>query len=202
MQTEIRVWDVFVRIFHWSLVATFAVAYVTGDEESRLHEWSGYAILALLGARIVWGFIGTRHARFRDFVFPPRVILSYALALASLRARRYLGHNPLGGVMVVTLLACLSLTGITGYLLLPGEAAGGVQGAATWVTPVAPAHANGRDKREHDENGILKELHEALAELCLFLVMLHIAGVLASSLLHRENLVRAMITGRKRAGPD
>lgn len=199
---EIRVWDPFVRIFHWSLVVLFAIAYLTGDEESRLHIWSGYAILALLAARIVWGFVGTRHARFRDFVFPPRVILGYALAMVTMRARRYLGHNPLGGAMVVTLLVCLSLTGITGYLLLPGEASSPDQIAAATLAPIAMARANGRDEHNRDDDGLLKELHEALADLTVILVLLHIAGVLASSLVHRENLVRSMITGRKRAGPD
>ena len=199
---EIKVWDLLVRFFHWSLVVSFAIAYVTGDEESRLHVWSGYAILALLSLRIVWGFVGTRHARFSDFVFPPRVILGYALNMVAFRARRYLGHNPLGGAMVVTLLACLPLTCITGYLLLPGDSANTNRAAAAMFAPIGAAFANGRDKRDHDEDGLLKELHEALAELGLFLVVLHIAGVLASSLVHRENLVRAMVTGRKRAGPD
>lgn len=203
MPGEIKVWDWFVRAFHWSLVASFAVAYVTGDEESRLHVWSGYAILALLAARVVWGFIGTRHARFSDFVFPPRVIARYAMAMLTFRARRYLGHNPLGGAMVITLLVCLSLTGATGYLLLPADAPNANRSAATGIAPISTAHANGRENRKHDnDDGLLKELHEALAELSLILVFLHVAGVLASSLVHRENLVRAMITGRKRAGPD
>lgn len=199
MESDVKVWDLFVRLFHWSLVAGFAIAYVTGDEESRLHVWSGYAILALLAMRIVWGLFGTRYARFSDFVYPPRVILGYALAMVTFRARRYLGHNPLGGAMVVTLLVCLSLTGITGYLLLPGDAANPDQRAAATLAPINTAHANGRDKRDRDEDSLLKELHEALAELSLILVLLHIGGVLASSLVHRENLVRAMVTGRKRA---
>lgn len=203
MSGEIKVWDWFVRGFHWSMVASFAVAYVTGDEESRLHVWSGYAILALLAARVVWGFAGTRHARFSDFVFPPRVIIRYAMAMLTFRAPRYLGHNPLGGAMVVTLLVCLSLTGITGYLLLPADATIADRSAVMRIAPIATALANGGDER-HRERGdsVLEEVHEALAELSLMLVFLHVAGVLASSLVHRENLVRAMITGRKRAGPD
>lgn len=203
MTSEIKVWDPFVRWFHWSLVAAFAVAYVTGDEESRLHVWSGYAVLALVGARIVWGFVGTRHARFRDFVFPPRAILRYALSLLIFRAPRYLGHNPLGGAMVVTLLAMLTLTGLSGYLLLPadgGERASLPVGQFAQLSPIAPAFANGKHGSRAEK--WLKEIHEALAEFTLVLVALHIAGVLVSSFVHRENLVRAMITGRKRAPPD
>jgi cytochrome b len=203
MQSEIKVWDPFVRLFHWSLVATFAVAYVTGDDESRLHVWSGYAILALVAARIVWGVVGTRHARFRDFVYPPRIILGYARSLLLLSARRYLGHNPLGGAMVVALLIMLALTGWSGYLLLPAdgsERAALPAGQMMQLAPIAPAFANGKHRTRADK--WLMETHEALAEFTLFLVALHIAGVLVSSLVHRENLVRAMITGRKRAPPD
>jgi len=195
---QVKVWDLFVRVFHWSLVLAFAIAYVTGDEDSRLHVWSGYAVLGLVTARVLWGFVGSRHARFRDFVFGPRVILGYALSFMTLRSRRYIGHNPLAGAMVFALLTCLSVTSITGYLLLPDSN----PNAAATLAPIGTAYANGRDKGDRHGNGLLKELHEALAELTLFLVSVHIAGVLASSLVHRENLVRAMITGRKRAGPD
>lgn len=171
---QVRVWDPLVRIGHWLLVATFTLAYLTGDEASRWHEWLGYAVLAILAVRILWGFVGTRHARFRDFLFPPSVIVSYGYDVIRGRARRYVGHNPLGGIMIVVLLASLVLASITGWLL-PDEAL---------------------RAREHE--AILEEVHEFFANLSLLLVFLHIAGVALSSYVHRENLVRAMITGRKR----
>ncbi len=93
----VKIWDPLIRIFHWSLVVTFTIAYLSADEESVLHTWSGYAVLGLALFRILWGFIGSQHARFSDFVYPPSVIVSYARDTLLGRAKRYLGHNPLGG---------------------------------------------------------------------------------------------------------
>lgn len=168
--TMVRVWDPFVRLFHWSLVLLFAAAYLTGDELDRAHELLGYAIIALLVARIVWGFVGSEHARFRDFVFAPTTVLAYARDTIAGKARRYIGHNPLGGVMVLLLIAGLLTTAGTGWLLTGG-------GGSEW----------------------LEEVHEAAANGMLLLIALHVAGVLFSSVVHGENLVRGMVTGRKRA---
>ncbi|HEY0635560.1 MAG TPA: cytochrome b/b6 domain-containing protein [Gammaproteobacteria bacterium] len=189
---QIKVWDPLVRLFHWSLVLCFFIAYVSGDEWESLHVVAGYAIAGLVAFRVVWGLIGTRHARFSDFVFTPATVLAYLKALAALRAKRYLGHNPAGGWMVVALLASLALTSLTGM------AAYGTFSIASTLLPTAVAD-DGHDYDEDEDEGseLFEETHEFFAHLTLLLVTLHVAGVLISSLLHRENLVRAMITGRK-----
>lgn len=170
---RVRVWDPFVRLFHWSLVAFFAGAWLTGEEIGWLHELLGYGVLALVGLRLLWGFVGSPHARFRDFAFGPTTTLAYARDALRMRARRYLGHNPLGAAMVFALLAGLLVTGGSGWLLTT-------------------------DLFGH-EPGWLEEVHEIAANLMLALVALHIAGVIFSSIAHGENLVRAMVTGTKRA---
>lgn len=178
---EVKVWDPFVRAFHWTLVTAFAVAFVTEDHWLDLHVLAGYTVVALVGLRLVWGLVGTRHARFGDFVHGPRVVLAYLRDVLRGRARRYLGHNPAGGAMIVALLAGLALTAATGLLVYgASEAAGPFAGVvgSRWAEP-------------------LEAVHEALANLTLVLAGAHVAGVLASSLLHRENLVRAMVTGTK-----
>jgi len=168
----VKVWDPFVRVFHWSLVVLFATAYVTGDEIVRVHIAAGYAIAGLLTLRIVWGFVGPRRARFADFVRSPREALGYLRDVLLLRARRYVGHNPAGGLMVVALMLMLVGTCATGYLMTTD---------AYWGSKV------------------LEEVHGALANTTVALVVLHVLGVLAASFEHRENLVKAMVTGRKRA---
>ena len=167
----VRVWDPFVRIFHWSVVMLFAVAWAS-EHRQAIHQPAGYLVLALVGLRIIWGFIGPRHARFADFVRSPGGVLAYALALLAGRAPRILGHNPLGGVMVLLLMAMLIATGTSGWLMTTDAFR-----AIEWI----------------------EDLHEALASLTLALVGVHVLSVLAMSLLHGEHLVRAMITGRKRA---
>jgi cytochrome b len=166
----IKVWDPFVRVFHWSLAALFLAAYATGEDATRAHIAAGYAIAGLIALRIVWGFVGPGHARFSSFVRSPRAVLDYLRDVALLRASRYLGHNPAGGAMIVGLLAMLSATGITGYMMTTDAFWG-----AKWV----------------------EEVHEAFANLTVGLIVLHLLGVLFSSLLHGENLVKSMITGRK-----
>jgi cytochrome b len=110
----VRVWDPFVRVFHWSLVALFAVAFATGDEWMKAHVLAGYGIAVLVALRIIWGLVGSRHARFSDFVRGPSATLEYLEDTLKLNARRYLGHNPAGGAMVVTLLAALAIIVSTG----------------------------------------------------------------------------------------
>lgn len=168
----VRVWDPFVRIFHWSLVTLFAIAFMTGNGIEWLHFTAGYAIAALIGLRVMWGFVGARHARFSDFVRPPGEVISYVRSVLRTRAPRYLGHNPAGGAMVIALLGMLTGISVTGFLMTTDAFWG-----AQWV----------------------EDLHEALVYATLGLVGLHIAGVVSTSIAHRENLVKAMITGRKRA---
>ncbi|MBI3779217.1 MAG: cytochrome b/b6 domain-containing protein [Gammaproteobacteria bacterium] len=203
---QIRVWDPLVRLFHWSLVAAFAIAWLTGDEESRLHEFAGYTVIGLVLFRVLWGFVGTKHARFRDFACRPSTVLAYARDLLAGKARRYLGHNPLGGVMIIALLLSLLVTGVTGMALLGAkEGRGPLAGVATntvTLTPAVISKAVADDDGEGEHEGAESawgEVHEFFANLTLLLVVLHVAGVIMGSLAHRENLVRAMFTGRKRA---
>ena len=167
----IRVWDPFVRIFHWSLVTSVAIAWLS-EEGEGLHQWAGYAAMGLIAARLVWGFIGTRHARFADFVHSPVVGLRHVIDEARGSARRYIGHNPAGGLMILVLIGLIAATGVTGWLSTTDRFFG---------------------------DDLVSGLHEILANGLLACIGLHLAGVLIASLRHGENLVRAMITGRKRA---
>ncbi|MCB2100563.1 MAG: cytochrome b/b6 domain-containing protein [Rhodobacterales bacterium] len=178
----VKVWDPLVRLFHWSLAAGFLVAYGTQEIFYDLHLWSGYLVLGLIGFRLVWGLVGPRHARFADFVRGPRTVVDYVARLRSGGAPRYLGHNPAGGAMIVALLACLALVGLSGVALDAAENRAG---------PLA-----GWDLFRWGH--IIEEVHEVLSNLAVVLILGHLAGVLLSSLIHRENLVRAMVTGRKR----
>lgn len=210
---QVKVWDPLVRIFHWSLVVAFTVAYLSGEESEDaldLHVWAGYAVLGLILVRIVWGVVGTRHARFTDLVYRPSTVLGYLRDLITHRARRYLGHNPLGGAMTVALLLSLLAATVSGLALYAveenaGPLAGLVTGAGQPVAQTADRHdhATGHDNEEggEDDEGeeLLEEVHELFSNFTLFLVFLHIGGVVVSSLVHKENLPRAMITGRKRA---
>ena len=168
----VRVWDPLVRIFHWSLVTAFAVSWLTGDDMRQVHMLSGYVIAGLLGFRLLWGLVGPMRARFTDFVHHPVTVFAYLRDVIGFRARRYVGHNPAGGAMVVALLSVLIVSVVTG-LMMTSDTFWGVE----WV----------------------EEVHGIAANVALLLVGLHLAGVFAASLQHRENLVLAMITGRKRA---
>lgn len=190
---EIKVWDPLVRIFHWSLVATFFIAWLSGDEWESVHVAAGYIIAGLVAFRLVWGFIGTPHARFTDFVYSPATVITYLKDLAAQRAKRYLGHNPAGGWMVIALLVSLALTTLTGMM-----AHGTITVAFSLISPALAHGRKGHDEDEDDEGEeLFEETHEFFAHLTLLLVAVHVAGVLVSSLMHRENLVRAMVTGRK-----
>lgn len=167
----VPVWDRFVRVFHWSLVGLIAAAWLTEDAK-RVHIWIGYTVLALVAARLVWGVVGSRHARFADFVAGPARVLGYLRDLVRGQERRYLGHNPAGGAMIVALLATILVTCVSGWLM-------------------------GTDRFWGSE--LMEGIHETAAILILVLVAAHVAGVVWESLHHGENLVRAMITGRKRA---
>lgn len=168
---EVRVWDRFVRVFHWSLLVLFAVAYYTRDKWETIHIGAGYAILNLVVLRIIWGFAGSEHARFRAFLYSPAAIARFLVATARFRARRYLGHNPAGGAMVVALIvAMLAICGSGIAMTL--DRFWGIE----WI----------------------EEVHEAAVYATLGLLVLHVAGVVLASVEHRENLVRSMLTGWKR----
>ena len=184
-QGEVNVWDPFVRIFHWLLVLSFTVVWISGEELITLHAWAGYAVTGLVLLRLVWGFIGARHARFRDFVYRPTEVGAYLRDTLRLRARRYLGHNPAGGAMILLMLATLLMTSATGIA---------VYGIETGAGPLAMLSGS-----SGAGEAVLEELHEFLANFMLLLVLVHIAGVLVESLIHRESLVKAMFNGRKHA---
>ncbi len=195
-ESRTRVWDPFVRVFHWSLVGLFAIAYLSGDEESFLHVYAGYVVIGLIALRVVWGFVGPRHARFADFVRSPATVRAYARDYLRGRARRYLGHNPLGGAMVIALLASVLLTALTGFGMRQMENEGYLAGLSL---PTLVAEARADDDREGGPaREALEETHEFFANFTLLLIALHVAGVLAGSLLHRENLIRSMVNGDKR----
>lgn len=204
--TLIRVWDPFIRIFHWTLVAAFAIAYLTEGEPFWLHITAGFVVAGLVAARIVWGFVGPQHARFSDFVYGPSAIFGYLRNLFSGSAKRYLGHSPAGGAMVVALLLALAgTTGTGAYMYFTGSSE--KQQGETALTDgsedeeVAENDAAGAasaEGREREENP-LEEVHEFFANLTLLLVILHLGGVAAASFAHRENLPRSMVTGVKRA---
>ena len=167
----VRVWDPFVRVFHWSQAALIAVAWLTEDGPKTLHQTAGYIIAGMLALRVVWGFVGPRHARFSDFVRGPSTVLGYMRAMVAGREPRYLGHNPAGGAMVVALLLTVAGTAVTGWLQTTD---------AFWGSSV------------------MEEIHETLASLILVLVAAHLAGVALASMRHDENLARSMVDGRKR----
>ncbi len=208
---EQPVWDVLVRVFHWSLVFAYVVSWLSSESDSPVHTYSGYFIGALLITRVFWGFAGGTHARFSNFFYGPRETFAYLRSMLSGKPTHYTGHNPLGALMVFALLLTLSATVITGLQLngdLPGA---GIAGSET-ASATGATHADGdeddddehhaaspaQQSRAHDQHEQWEEVHEFFAQLSLMLVGLHIAGVLIASIQHRENLARAMLTGKKR----
>lgn len=210
-QAQVAVWDPLVRIGHWILVAGFVLAYLTEGEPISVHSWAGYTIGAVVLVRILWGVVGPRQARFGNYLHGPRQVLHYLRDLVRFRARRYLGHSPAGGAMTVALLLMLAATTTTGMLAL-GETKNA--GPLAFLYPGPAAHAAVDESLfpaldeppvQAGETGALRrgnapsvELHEILVNLTLLLVVLHVGIVMLASFAHRENLARAMVTGRKR----
>jgi cytochrome b len=167
----VKVWDPLVRIGHWSMVAGVALAWFT-HHAGKWHEWIGYFVLAVVCVRVVWGLIGTRYARFTQFVRAPTDTLDYGRQILSHSEPRHIGHNPLGGWMIVALIVSVLAVCATGWLCTTDQFWG-----SEWM----------------------EELHEGVTNFLLTLVALHIGGVIFSSVRHGENLVIAMLDGRKRA---
>ena len=208
---SIKVWDIAIRVFHWTLLGCYAIAFISSENIMKVHVIFGYIVLFLVLFRILYGFVGTKYARFSNFLYPPAQIVDYLKGLLIGRPKHYIGHNPAGGFMIVILL--LSLLSLT----LTGLKAYGVKGhgplAKHEISFMTNAFADSDDKENHDEHDSRKrhskknnrtekdefweEVHETTAYFTLFLVSIHIMGVLVSSLVHRENLIKAMITGRK-----
>ncbi|ABQ29030.1 cytochrome B561 (plasmid) [Acidiphilium cryptum JF-5] len=211
VKPTIRVWDPFIRFGHWAIVLAFAISYVTaedeGDNVSALHVWGGYVIGAILAIRIIWGFAGPRYARFADFIYNPITVVRYLVCLIRGNAKRYIGHSPAGGVMVIALMLSLLGTIGTGLVVYGAEGKGPL--AQSPIVLIQRAYANGDTEYARPgqrgtvvgENGneeLFENLHNFLANLTLTLIGLHVLGVGAASVVHRENLVQSMLTGRKR----
>ncbi|WP_018988862.1 cytochrome b/b6 domain-containing protein [Aromatoleum toluclasticum] len=171
----VRVWDVPTRVFHWSLALCFAGAWLTSDSERLrdLHVMLGYTFAGLIVFRVLWGLVGTRYARFASFLFSPRELSSYLKSLIARKPEHHPGHNPAGAIAIFAMLGLGALIVLSGFAVY--QDIGG-----EW----------------------LEELHEVVASTMLAVVFVHIAGVVVSSLMHRENLVRAMVTGSKLGAPS
>lgn len=183
--TLIKVWDLPLRIFHWLLVAGFAVAYLTEDDMLDIHVWAGYLVLALLVFRLVWGFAGNHYARFGNFICSPKTSFNYLKDVVALKSKRYLGHNPAGAAMIVLLLLSILATALTGLAVYGADQAAG------------PLASIGPENEEFWE-----EIHELFANLSVVLVVAHIAGVVVESIIHKESLAKAMLTGMKKADTE
>ncbi|MBL1140980.1 MAG: DUF4405 domain-containing protein [Proteobacteria bacterium] len=211
MSNEIRVWDPLVRIFHWSLVLAFTVAYLSGEEESSVHIYAGYVVLGLISFRLAWGFIGSHHARFKNFIYSPKRLTQYLKSLMAKKPEHYLGHNPAGGYMIVAMLTCLVVVTISGLKVYAIEEGKGLLAANTpTLTIINSSYADSNeyedDEDDEYESGykgdkegeeFWEEIHEISSNLMLLLIFLHVAGVVVSSRLHGENLVKAMFNGKK-----
>lgn len=181
---RVKIWDLPTRVFHWSLAALVVLALVIGDDDEgiafTLHAYAGYAILFLLAFRIPWGVVGSPRSRFSDFVKSWREVLGHAKSLVlNFEAPRSIGHNPLGGWMIVALLVIVFLAAATGLFAGDDEARGPYAGLL-----------GGAGKA-------LGEVHETLADLLIPLILLHAAGALVHWLLSGDNVIRAMIDGEK-----
>ncbi len=187
--TQVRVWDVPVRLFHWSLVAGFAAAYVSAEmHQLALHVWLGYALLALVVFRLVWGFIGSPYARFKSFLFTPQETLAYVRSLRGGHPAHYYGHNPAGALMVFALLGVLLAIFVSGLITL---AVIDFEGPLLFLA----------NSVSDDTAYFFRHAHDFFVNVALLLIPLHLLGVASGSIQHRENLVRAMITGMKRKVP-
>jgi cytochrome b len=172
---KILVWDWPVRLGHWLMAGGFALAWLTGDSETfrLVHVVAGATVVGVATFRLMWGFIGSRHARFADFVRGPVAVKDYAFSLLRLEPAHHAGHNPAGGWAIVLLLGLGILTGLAGWGIY------------------------------NDLGGHwLEEVHEALAATMLTVVIIHVAGVISGSLVHGDNLIRAMLDGHKKGNPD
>ena len=167
----IPVWDPFVRVFHWSLVLCIGIAWLRSDDAQTLHTVVGYMAGSLVLFRVIWGLVGSKYARFSQFVRSPRIVIRYLKSIVSHREVRYLGHNPAGGAMIITLILAVSVTCISGWMLTT-DAFWGV----LWV----------------------QKVHGFAAKSILLMVLFHVIGVLVASIRHRENLALAMLSGHKR----
>jgi cytochrome b len=175
MTQKILVWDLPTRTFHWLQALSFLGAYLTSDSEKYrdIHVTLGYILFGLIAFRLVWGFVGTRYAKFSSFLFKPSQIVKYLLSLVKGNSEHFVGHNPIGSVAIWLLLSLGLTLGVSGVLLMQDDAA-----------------------------DVVEKIHDFATDAMLVVVFIHLAGVFMSSILHKENLVRAMITGFKPGAPE
>ena len=167
----VKVWDPLVRIFHWSLVVLFGIAWVTPEVFDNAHEWVGYGVAALVGVRLLWGLVGTRYARFTNFVKSPGSIIGYLRTMVTGSGKGSLGHNPAACAMIVALLVTLLITVLTG-----------------WMQTLPQYH----------HVAWVKGSHDAITSVLMILIVAHILGVFIASRHHDENLAKSMVNGKKR----
>jgi cytochrome b len=169
--TRVLIWDAPVRVFHWLMVLCFAGAYITAESEPwrLVHTTLGYTMVGLVAFRLMWGVTGTRYARFAEFVRRPKVIVQYLSTMVRGQPVHHTGHNPVGAVSILGLLGLTLAIGASGWAAYN-------QITGEWVA----------------------EVHEVVANGMLLLAGMHVAGVAVASFMHKENLARAMVTGRKR----
>lgn len=182
---RVRVWDLPTRLFHWLLVILIVVNFYTGWtgglREMELHMLSGYGILTLVLFRVGWGFVGTRYARFSDFVRGPRAVLVYFRSMAQPSSRPHLGHNPAGGWSVLLMLFALAVQASTGLF------------ASDDIFTEGPL----ADKVSSATSGTLTAIHEITSNIVIALVAIHLVAVFGYLLFKRDNLISPMVTGRK-----
>ncbi len=212
---QTMVWDLFVRIFHWLFVALFFLAYVTGDAKGSFHRYIGYMLLFIVTVRIYWGFFGTKHALFKNFVCSPLKAINYLKELTTGKPTHYTGHNPAAAWMILLLLTTSLVICLSGSLAckikggpfsFDADQVFSFAGTAFADNDERKAHGKkhqgraqreGEGKEEGRGDSFWGEFHEAAANIMLSLVFLHVIGVFISSRMHNENLVKSMITGNK-----
>jgi cytochrome b len=188
---QIRVWDLPVRLFHWSLVLGFVLAYISAEVGILdAHVLIGYFLIALLVFRVLWGFIGTQYSRFRSFLFSPGETLAYVRSIRAGHPAHYYGHNPAGALMVFGLLALLAAIFVSGLVTL---ATVDYEGPLLFLA----------NQVSDDTSYFFRYAHDFFVDVALLLIPLHLLGVISGSIQHKENLARAMVTGMKKvATPD
>ena len=216
---QIKVWDIFVRFFHWSLVMLLIIAYASGDDAKKIHIYTGYLVSFIIAARIFWGFFGTKYALFKNFICSPVKALIYTKELFTGNPKHYTGHNPAAAWMVILFILTCLVVCISGHKEYVAKGIQSSLGLSNEYSFVKKAYADDDEEKEHKEShkrhgnteraknkdevkdGIWHDLHEISAQFLIGLIILHIIGVVASSRVHNENLVKSMITGKKRCPP-
>jgi len=181
-----KVWDVPVRLFHWSLVLGFILAYLTAEVHFLdVHVLIGYFLIVLLLFRVFWGFAGNQYARFKSFIFSPQETMAYMKSMRGGHPVHYYGHNPAGALMVFGLLLLLAAIFMSGLVTL---AAIDFEGPLLFLA----------NRVSDDTSYFFRHAHDFFVDVALLLIPLHLLGVVSGSMQHKENLVRAMVTGMKK----